>query len=402
MDRAIHEETKKIVTALTIGHDASYQNLKKDIWHAPEDSISNWDELKELNIEKVRVHWVTEKEYKNFRGTLVSCAPYFAVYPNSSAKTIPESPEHKMLKNFIHNAIKNKDITLIISKQRRNKLYLTKVSIKDLDDIINWNKYNIEVTSNGYKKLRADILLPFYRKHELLGYGIDFEIQLGKQSERITRDRSVNWALSGFSVVWLNEDDFYFNENKTEIELKKKELKVKPYAHELYYSGKVFCRQLKNTVVDQSRLLDNKIDETKTILNNQVIEASNKLDTKINRTEEATTIFTEQSNQTYREIEQRINNFFERKMREVENGFKKEVKDKIYSEMNEQLKDFEFYKDFVSSPPTCPKCGAYLRLNRRRNDGDLFIGCSGYPECSYTQAASPILIKFLRGNNYEN
>lgn len=31
----------------------------------------------------------------------------------------------------------------------------------------------------------------------------------------------------------------------------------------------------------------------------------------------------------------------------------------------------------------CPECGSGLRLRRRRRDDHQFIGCSGWPECSF-------------------
>ena len=75
-----------------------YQNLTKGEWVAPKDSVYNWEELTE---EDSYVHYVSEKDYTNFKGTVISASPYFAVYPNSKAKTVEESATHKILKNWL-------------------------------------------------------------------------------------------------------------------------------------------------------------------------------------------------------------------------------------------------------------------------------------------------------------
>ncbi len=31
----------------------------------------------------------------------------------------------------------------------------------------------------------------------------------------------------------------------------------------------------------------------------------------------------------------------------------------------------------------CPKCGKEVRARRRKKDGQLFLGCTGYPECNW-------------------
>ena len=99
MDSAINKSTGKIVSAFSIFKDGSYQNLDKGEWIAPSDSITNWDELKEKGLDisnyQEPVHYVSEKEYTNFKGTQIWCDPYFAIYPGSIAKTTEESQEHK-------------------------------------------------------------------------------------------------------------------------------------------------------------------------------------------------------------------------------------------------------------------------------------------------------------------
>jgi ssDNA-binding Zn-finger/Zn-ribbon topoisomerase 1 len=38
----------------------------------------------------------------------------------------------------------------------------------------------------------------------------------------------------------------------------------------------------------------------------------------------------------------------------------------------------------VALTGTCPLCSRDLRVRRRRADNEPFVGCSGYPNCSYT------------------
>ena len=53
MDRAINKTTDELVAAIKIGLDASYQIPKEDKWIAPQDSITNWDELDKKGIKEV-------------------------------------------------------------------------------------------------------------------------------------------------------------------------------------------------------------------------------------------------------------------------------------------------------------------------------------------------------------
>lgn len=441
MDRGINKETEEIVVAFEVGENASYQD-KKDCWIAPKDSIHNWDELEELNIKEIPIHYVSEKRYKNWRGTDVACSPHFAIYPDSPAETIQESKEHRMLKDFIYNAIKNQDVTLIISKLKRKKQELTKIKIKDLNEIIDWNKYDIEITNRGYKTLRADVLLPFKQRHELLGYGIDFEIQLQNQSERITYDRSIKWALQGFSVVWLFENDFYFNDDKTQIELKSNELKVFSYSQELYFSGKEFVKNLKRIVIEQSRLLDNKLNEINIKGNKKIKELQSNVEN-----------YRKEFEEIYENIKKRIDGFFGYKIKELGNNFNEEVargvqenffennKDKIKEiieesinyylkeiKLNEviedfaesidynsliyeakqrvnqkienRIKDYGVYREFISNPPECNKCNSDMRIQKGKYG--LFLGCGNYPICKNVIKNIPIEVKRILSDEDAN
>ena len=136
MDRAINKTTNKIISAFEVFKNGSYQNLNKKEWMAPKDSVFNWDNI---NEEDMRVHYVSEKTYKNFRGTKVSAAPYFSLYPGSKASTIPESPKHKMLKEWLFNRLKLDDLEILFARGVKKHKYENKYKISELD--INWNKH---------------------------------------------------------------------------------------------------------------------------------------------------------------------------------------------------------------------------------------------------------------------
>lgn len=48
----------------------------------------------------------------------------------------------------------------------------------------------------------------------------------------------------------------------------------------------------------------------------------------------------------------------------------------------------------------CPKCGQLLTIRRNRKDDSEFLGCTNYPECTYTEPL-PETIK-LRRQGYKD
>ena len=254
MDRAINKSTGDLISAFEVHKNGSYQNLTKGEWIAPTDKIYNWDEISE---EDSYVHYVKEKKYTNWKGTDVATSPYFAVYPNSQAKTIEENKEHKMITNWLFNRLKEDDLEIIYSRATKKWKYNNSNKLSELK--IDWNNYSIEVPIRSIKNLRADILLPFKEKHNLLGFGLIIEIQLSYQSEKIIYDRSIDRAINGYSTLWLFKKDFDVEEDN--IELKSNKHKILSFSSELKYDGKNFIKNLKETVENQCRYLDIKKEE---------------------------------------------------------------------------------------------------------------------------------------------
>ena len=245
MDGAINKSTEKVINAFEVFKNGSYQNLTKGEWIAPLDSISNIEE--NLSEEDLYVHYVKEKEFRNKWGTSVWVSPHFAKYPGSIANTVSESEEHKKIKNWLFTKIKKDDLNLIYSKGSKKYKFDNYVRLSELD--INWNKYNIEISTKGYKTLRADILLQFHKMHAFLGNGIFIEIQLSKQSKKETYERSFSRAIHGYSTAWLFEEDFLGREINYDLisEIKKKNICCcgeNGEFHTFVYDGPIFKKKI--------------------------------------------------------------------------------------------------------------------------------------------------------------
>jgi len=416
MDRAINKNTGKLISAFEIFNNGSYQNLTKGEWIAPQDSIHNWDEITE---EDSYVHYVKEKEYINFKKSHVSCSPYFAIYPNSKAKTIAETKEHKMLKNWLFDKFKKDDLEIVYSKATKKYKYNNSVKLSNLN--INWNQYSIEVPIRGKKNLQADILLPFLSKHPVLGFGIIIEVQLSSQNEKQTFERTEDRAISGYSVIWLFKNDFELNLEENEFELKNNQLKVYSWISELKYSGKKFVRNLKLTVEDQCRYLD----EKKLELNNKIDELNSLKEKIIQETKDEIKEyfdlkFSVIAEDIIEEVSKKVsfvlsNKFFEDNKTEVYTFIKKLIKEetlekiqdevisKIWSnESNEiskkieRINDFIIYKEFVSDPPKCPKCGGNVRLKYSKfDDNKIWAPCENH-DCNYKLRDDEIPVKLKK------
>jgi len=380
MDRAINKSTKELVSAFDIFKNGSYQNLNKGEWISPKDSIYNWEELE--NKEEP-VHYVKMGKVKYKSGKEGLRVPHFAIYPNSKAKTVEESLKHKLLKNWLFGRLKEDDLILVYSKGVKPHKYINKIKISELD--INWNDYEIEVTTKGTRKLRADIMLPFNRKHLFLGEGIFFEIQLSNQTEEQTYERSINRALHGYSICWLFEKDFIIEEDN--IELINKEIKINSFSEQIHFAKKGFVRKLKIIVEEQCRFLDDKILET-----NQCIELLDKERKKFLELMEFN------KEEIYKQISNRLNTRETLLLSKIEkletNPFEglidiyktqlENTKENLSEElniMNRELKtNFNFMIKKLNYPITfgiCPKCGNGYMVKKKGPYG-IFYACSNW------------------------
>jgi hypothetical protein len=407
MDRAINKSTDKIVTAIEVFENGSYQNLTKGEWIAPKEKIENWDEITE---EDKYVHYVKEKKFTNFKGTVIWCSPCFSVYPGSIAITTIPDPTHKMLENWLFGRLQEDDIEIVFATGIKPNKYTNKFKLSELKNNINWNDYKIEVTTKGTKKLRADILLPFNNKHQLLGEGIIFEIQLSNQSDSITFDRTISRALHGYSTCWLFENDFVIEEDN--IKLNNSSLKINSFSEQMHFAKKGFVGKLKQTVEEQCRFLDKKIGETNDNIESledkktEIIKGiDSHIDTKINDINtQLKVIISNQDKlmnekqeliiQSIKKIEENpFNSIIESYKIELQKEFKlKEAQIKeVYSTLLDNLikqnatlkSNFEYWKNEMNNPEVigvCQFCKSGTMVLKKGKFGD-FYGCSNYPNC---------------------
>ena len=262
MDSAVNKVTDERVFAINILDNSSYQNLKENIWTAPKECITNWEELKEKGITEIPVHFVKDKEYINWLGTHVFCSECFAVYPDSPAKTIYESPLHKAIKNWLITYIKKKnDLKVWFSYEGKKKENIKNyIELKQIFDKQGLDSYNAieERDVSGYRHVRMDILLKFKQKDDLFGWGICFEVQLSNQSDNTKKERAISRVFNGYSVVWIDKDSFETSPTKDDFALKTNELRIYPYASMVFDGLEDKRKELILTVIEQSRLLDRK------------------------------------------------------------------------------------------------------------------------------------------------
>ena len=277
MEEAFNEETKDLVKAFHVYKNATYQQEKYNCWYTTpkylidNGLIINYDEIKDKHP-KIKVVYVKEKEYKNFKNTLCWCSPHFRILNKKKLgiHTKPESQEHKMAKNWLYSIIKEggEDLNLYYSSIKKPFKAVNPIKISELD--INTNAYGFheergdelkkERRIEGIKNNRVDVYLPFNKTHKLLGNGIVFEIQFTKQHDNTELNRTLDRITKGFSVVWIKKKDFKKISNEN-IKLKENRLLIHSFSALLYYNNKQFGKKLISHVQEQSRLLDIKLLE---------------------------------------------------------------------------------------------------------------------------------------------
>lgn len=233
MLRAYNNETKKIIEAFAVGIDPSYQvELNKNSWYVIESEIENYEEVlkksKEINnIDYIPCSFIKShyREYPNEETqdkVMTEVVPHFRI-PNAhelGVKYISESQDHKDIKEFFYNHIlNNKDFVFIVSNADVNNYPIKyEYTMDELYKLIDFESIKtstagfglpFEITTTDlYNTRRVDILLPFKEKHHELGIGLAVEIQLSKQSDELEQERTIDRALKGLSVCWINFKHF--------------------------------------------------------------------------------------------------------------------------------------------------------------------------------------------------
>jgi hypothetical protein len=340
---AINSKTGETVYAPTLETNPAYEFIREEMWYADTDAIK--DAPKELDINKIIVLFREgATDVVNPSGTKYDVSPHFYI-PNKTElgiNTIPESIEHKLAKNWIYNRLikPNQDKFLInyskINKgQHYNQFNLLELPI---------DKQNIDVECNSSllkRTRRADIICPFVVRHPILGNGIVFEIQFSKQKDKTRISRELDWAIRGYSIAWLYEDDFkYLSESI--IETVKESIDVDSFDNLIKTNKEQHIKELKYTVQEEVRKVKQVVEEMKEEINKEVVINS---------------LITEQQKNYIKELIEHQLIFINSKQRsiiqeEIKNRSKDEIKNIITEEIGKLLLK---YKDSLLQP-RCPTC----------------------------------------------
>lgn len=337
---AIHSKTKERLNSLTIENNPSYEFIKEDLLYADSDEIEFCP--KEIDINTIKVLFREGSVAISCNGNKYAISPHFYI-PNKTKlgiNTIPESKEHKLAKNWIYNRLikPNQDKFLINYSKLNKGQHYHQFNLLDLP--IDKSLISIEVNSSVFMKTRrADIICPFIIRHPILGNGIVFEIQFSKQKEKTRISRELDWAIRGYSIAWLYQEDFNFLSDVL-IDTKKESIDVDSFANLIKINKEQHIKQLKFYVQEESRKIDSKLQDMKDEFEEEMICLQQ---TKL-----------EKQNIDFSFIEKII----DAKLQEIKKNMQ----------------------------PRCPKCGTLMLL--KNNKGSKFWGCGNFPNCKSTMAVT--------------
>lgn len=255
---AINSNTLEKVNSLAIEFDSSYLLKDDEVWYADPNNIESCP--KDIDINKIVVKFRRGCEEKiNKFGTVFSVTPCWFI-PNKEKlgiNLIPETKEHILAKNFIYNELKNNSLVFKYSSVNKPEKYDNIITLSDMD--IDYNKIGTEIiVSNGVRQI-ADVIIPFKKFSQLFGTGIIMEIQFSKQYDETTNNRTVDWAIKGYSVVWLWYYDFGIIDDL--ITLNKRSINLDAYNNILKKWNEEINRNMLWQTQKLSRMIDTKINE---------------------------------------------------------------------------------------------------------------------------------------------
>jgi len=209
---AIHKKTGKRIEAHKLRLDASWVGSENDEWIAPTPEVSNWEELKANKIFEVKVGYI--KNHKSQReGISYMVRDHFRIKTKGARDSSEnESEEHKLAKEGIYYTLIDDKIDLVWGNEKVKPSALGKFNL-EIEERLSHNK-NAKI---------GDVVMTFQNRHDILGKGIVFEIQLSNQTQEKTEERTYDRVKEGYSVVWMWDGMFCLNE------LINPELKVIPF-----------------------------------------------------------------------------------------------------------------------------------------------------------------------------
>lgn len=269
MDTAYELETKKFVKAWSINRDSSYIKPEEDIFIADENQIENYQEvLEKNNLEYIEVKYKRGhlRHYSSLQISAVT--PHFFI-PNRKKygiKLVPESLEHKKIKRFMWKQFyDNPNLEFVYSKYKRKGVTETnRIRIDELP--INFNDFTLSQEDifevnivDSYNTRRVDLFLKFDSFNPLFGEGLVIEVQLSKQSDSLTKKRTIDRALKGYSTIWIDKRHFVNIQNKDLELLDEKSIYINSWHTVIHNNSDNIADELYEKIKKYSRLLDTKI-----------------------------------------------------------------------------------------------------------------------------------------------
>ena len=356
---AVNKKTNEKINALHLLDNPKYQFPQEEHWLADWDEIENADDIRK-KYDEIKVNYRDGSEKISILGKKYFCHPHFYI-PNATKlgiNIISESKEHKLAKNWIYNKLKNNDLLFFYSSVNKPFKYINPININELP--IDKTKISIETNIKNIKCRRADIICPFIFKHPLFGNGIQIEIQFSKQRNNTKNQRTYDAAYSGYSIVWIEEQDIeYIQEGFMEI--RKDALKIDSFAGILDYSNKQHIKKLRFTIQEEQRKVDR-------FLLNNLIDYDEALRRREKDIENKLKMFENKLKIIYKEEESKYDDMVEEyslKLSDVS-----EVKN-LMEVTREDIKQFMKEKKV-----TCPKCNGIVEYREG-------IGKSGKPYKMY-------------------
>jgi len=395
MFKAINLATNELIDALAIYNDSCYLKPKDDKWIAPKDEILNWEELKEKGITEVPVLYRSEsvKPYKTKPGNF-KISPCFYIKDKEKYNiqtTIQDVLHHKLLNWFFNYVLqKNPELKFIYSTYYiKGDKKENVIDIKNLPiDVLS---YGMEVNIENGKKVRADLFVKFLKRDNFFGDGIIFEIQLTKQKDEKFEERTLDRAITGFSVCWLNGNDFEEEESDNFV-LKNNSVILHPFAEIIKKQRVDMFKKWKDITQDFSRLMVEKVEDCNekiyTCMENLEDEFDDVKNTYENHKKLIEDIRKDEFSDFKKHLREIIDNINTDKLiielrdmiktelnEEIINDFKNDIMFSFSSEIKSVLSEFEIIKYITEQK--CPVCNSPLKFVNG-SFGD-FIGCSMWP-----------------------
>jgi hypothetical protein len=353
----IHVTTNKIVTAFKFENDATWIGKEREELIATANYC-----LPSQTIKMIFVKAFIRKDG-------IKIHPYFRASPGQPKLIINlsgESDEHRKAKQNIHDGIYSGEIKI-------NGLSINKNEIEDI-----YIEYR--TSQKGY--VIPDVMIKFKKEHIKYGLGIFIEVQLSKQYEDETLNRTYSRVMEGFSGIWIWENDLDEKYN-----LKNKNLIIKSHKELLSELEKERENNFINRINNYGEIIDKKLVTFKAELWNYFdssyksfqIESNHFSKDILEKLSEESNILREQ-----KIVANELNNAISQTdTKKLKNDINKSVKDGlIFLEESFKNKTNELLKKNIDQTINkinrlCPKCNKPMKIGKSMSGYNWY--CQDFP-----------------------